>query len=79
MKFDLKKKDNHFLHFYVLNSDISLIIEITIIKLDTNVKNIHMEGLLSQMFYLGLSSCFRYLKKRNFLCFFKHHFLDSIK
>ena len=60
MKIDLKKKviKNLFFHFDFLNSDISLVIEITIIKLYTDVKNIHMEGTVSRIFYLGLSFYF---------------------
>ena len=49
---------NQFLHFYFLNIDISLIVEIAVIKSNTDVKNIHMEGTLSQIFYLGLSFYF---------------------
>ena len=57
MKFDLKKQQikYQFFHFYFLNCDISLILEITVITFYTDVKNIHMEGTVSQMFYLGLS------------------------
>ena len=60
MKFDLKKKliKNQFFHFYFLNSDILLTIEITIIKFYTDVKNIHIEGTVSQILYLGLSFYF---------------------
>ena len=38
--------------------DISLIIEITVIKSYTDVENIHMEGTVSQNSYLGLSFYF---------------------
>ena len=41
-----------------LNSNISLIIEITVIKCYTHIKNIHMEGTVSQNFYSGLSFYF---------------------
>ena len=66
MKFDLKKEQilNHFFHFYFLNSDISLVIEVTIIKFYTDVKNIHTEGIVSHFFIL-------FEKTGNFLCFFK--------
>ena len=60
MKFGFKKKQilNEIFHFYFLNSDILLIIKITIIKFYTDIKNIHMEGTVSQIFYLGLSFYF---------------------
>ena len=60
MKFDLEKKANlkQFFHFYILNSDISFIIVITVIKCYTDVKNIHMKGTTSQICCLGLSFYF---------------------
>ena len=48
----------HYFHFYFLNKDISLNIQVKILKFSPDVKNIHMEGSLSQIFYLGFSSCF---------------------
>ena len=42
----------------VQKMDISLIIEITVITFHTDVKNIHMEGIVSQILYLGLSFYF---------------------
>ena len=47
-----------FCHFYFLNKDISLNIHVNIFKFSTYVKNIHIEGYVSQIFYLGLSFCF---------------------
>ena len=60
MKFDLKKMliENQFFYFYFLNSHILLIIVITVIQFYTDVKNIHMEGTVSQICYLGLSFYF---------------------
>ena len=43
-----------FFHFYFLNMDILLNNELPVMKFCTDVKNIHMEGTLSQIFYLGL-------------------------
>ena len=45
-------------HFYFFNKGISLNIKVKILKLSTDVMNIHMEGSVSQIFYLGLSFCF---------------------
>ena len=39
-----------FFHFYFLNMDIFLVM-----KFCTDVRNIHMEGTVSQISYLGLS------------------------
>ena len=60
MTFDLKKQQIEHLifHFYFLNSDISIIIELTVIPFYTDVKNISVEGTVSQIFYLGLSLYF---------------------
>ena len=44
-----------FFHFYFLNMDILLNNELPVMKFCTDVKNIHMKGTLSQIFYLGLS------------------------
>ena len=44
--------------FLFLNTDILLDIVITELKLETQVKNITMEGSVSQIFYLGLSFYF---------------------
>ena len=44
-----------FVHFYILNINILLNNELTVMKLCTDVKTIHMEGTMSQIFYLGLS------------------------
>ena len=49
---------NHFFHFYFLNKGFSLNIEVNVLKSSADVKNILMEGSVSQIFYLGLSFCF---------------------
>ena len=53
MKFDLKKMliENQFFYFYFLNSHILLIIVITVIQFYTDVKNIHMEGTVSDLLF----------------------------
>ena len=48
----------HIFHFHFLNKDFSLNIEVNVLKSFTDVKNILIEGSLSQIFYLGLSFCF---------------------
>ena len=44
-----------FFHFNLLNKDISLISKIKSLRFSTCVKNIHLEGTVSQIFDLGLS------------------------
>ena len=44
-----------FFHFYFFNMDILLNDELLVMKFYIDVKNIHMEGTVSQIFYLGLS------------------------
>ena len=39
-----------FYHFYFLNSHFSLNVQVKDMKLLTHVKNIHMEGTMSQIF-----------------------------
>ena len=48
----------HIFHFYILNKDFSLNIEVNVLKSFTDVKNILIEGSVSQIFNLGLSFCF---------------------
>ena len=57
LKINLKKIyiQNLFVHFYFLNSDISLNNKLPVIKVYTGIKNIHIEGTVSQIFYLGLT------------------------
>ena len=55
------------------NTDISLDTEVTDFKIVTQVKNIHMEGSMSQISYLGLSSYFM-SKTGNFWSFFQTSF-----
>ena len=45
----------NFFHFYFSTKDISLNIQVNIMKFETDVKNIHKEGTVSQIFYLGPS------------------------
>ena len=47
----------HFFHFNFLNKDFSLNIEVNVLKYSSYVKNILMEGPVSQIFYIGLSFC----------------------
>ena len=47
-----------FVHFYFSAKDISLNIQVKIMKFETDVENIHNEGTLSQIFYLGPSFYF---------------------
>ena len=56
----LKKRQikNLFFHFYFLNSDILLNNELTVISFYTDVQNIPLEGTVSQISDLGLSSDF---------------------
>ena len=49
---------NLFYHFYFLNMDISLNIEVSIIKFATGIDKNHMQGTLSQIYYLGLGFYF---------------------
>ena len=48
----------HFLYFYFLNKDFSLTIGVNVLRFSTDVRNIHIEGSVSQIFDLGLSFCF---------------------
>ena len=47
-----------FVQFYFLNMDILLDNKLPVIQFCTDVKNIHMEGTVSQIFYSGLSFYF---------------------
>ena len=49
-----QKCKTDFSHFYFLNMDISFDIHVTVMKSLTWVKNIQMEGNVSQIFYLNL-------------------------
>ena len=64
MKFDLMRKQSQtlFSTFIFVNSDISLIIKLTIIAFYTYVKEVHMEGTVSRILYIGLTFLF-YLKR----------------
>ena len=50
-----------FVHFYFLNMDILLNNELPVMKFCTHVKNIHVKGTVSQIFYLELS--FNFIRK----------------
>ena len=58
--FSLRIK-NLFFHFYLLNKDFSLNTQVKLMKLSTYLKNIHMEGTVSQIFNFILS--FYFIKK----------------
>ena len=45
--------ENHFFHFYFSNNDFSFTINSLSIKLFLVIKNIHMQGSVSQNFDLG--------------------------
>ena len=47
-----------FFHFFFLNKDFWLNSKVKILKFSTDVKNIVIEGSVSQIFDLGLSFCF---------------------
>ena len=49
---------NHIFHFYFLNKDFWLNIEVNVLKSFTYVKNILIEGSVFQIFYLGLKHIF---------------------
>ena len=56
--------ENYFLNFYFLKVNIVLIIEATNLILPIHVKNITVEGTVSQIFYIGPGSfCRKYRKK----------------
>ena len=46
------------IHFYFLNKDFSLNIEVKLLKVSTDGKNIVIEGSVSQILYVGFSFCF---------------------
>ena len=59
-----------FFYFYFFNTDFSLTIGVNVLKFSTDVRNIRMEGSVSQILDLGLRFCF--IKKRvTFGHFFK--------
>ena len=68
----------HFLHFYFLNMDISFDIQVTEMTSLAGVKNIKMEGKVSQNFNLGLGFDFMKKKRVTFVHFLKLDFLDFI-
>ena len=76
--FDEKSNLKPMFSLYFLNSDISLIVEITVIHFYTDVNIIHIEGTVSQIFYLRLVFIL-FEKTGNFYVFLKLYFLDSIK
>ena len=45
-------------HFYFLNKNISLNIQVNILKSSTDAKNIDIKGSMSQIVYLGFTFCF---------------------
>ena len=69
----------YFFHFYFLNKDISLNIEVKLLKFSTDVKNILMERSMSQIFYVGFSFCFISKKRATFGHFLKLNLINLIK
>ena len=47
-----------FFYFYFFNKDFSLTIGVNVLRFSTGVRNLHMEGSVSQILDLGLSFCF---------------------
>ena len=70
---------NLFFHFYFLIQDFSLVVRLTIVKLDQAVYNIHLEGTLSQNVDIGPSFIFMLKNGKIFHYFFIIIFLDFIK
>ena len=60
IKFELIifKFKTDFFHFYFLNMDISVNIQVTEMKFLTKVNSIQMEGTVSHIYYIGLSFVF---------------------
>ena len=56
-----KQAKNLFSHFYFLNKEISLNIKARLMQFYTHVKNIHIEGTVSQICDIGLS--FNFMSK----------------
>ena len=60
------KDKNQFLHIIFLNKDISITISDSAMKFSMALLQIHYEGSLSQISYLGLSFYFMLFRKYNF-------------
>ena len=63
---------NQFFHFYFFIQDISLTIDSTYLLFSGYVKNIHLEGIVSQNLNIGLSSHFMTKKGKIFVIFYKY-------
>ena len=70
---------NLFFHFYLLNINISLNIYTLLIIFYTGVRNITLEGFVSQISYLGHGFYFMIKKRVTFGHFLKLYFQDFIK
>ena len=55
------KRLNLFFNFYFLIQDFSLNVTLIFSKLDMHIHNIHLEGTVSQIFYIG--PCFIFMTK----------------
>ena len=60
-----EEHENWFFNFYFLNWDISLNIHFPNIKFHIHIKNIYMEGTVSQIFYLSPS--FNFMNSRKII------------
>ena len=65
-KIQTYKSENSFFSWYFLNSDISLNMSSLLMKLETVILHIVMEGTVSQNFNLGLSFDFIDFRKKYF-------------
>ena len=54
-----------YFYFYFLNKDFWLNIGVNVLEFSTDVKNIRMEGSVSQILYLGLS--FYFIAKKGYI------------
>ena len=69
----------NFFSLYFLFKDFSLNIVYLILKLFKDVKNITLEGTVTQILYLDPSFYFIWKIRETFSASFKHFFLDFIK
>ena len=71
---DIKGSENwekHIIHIYFFNMDISLIMNITGMKIATHVAENRLEGIVSQNFDISLSFCFILCRRLNFQKYYK--------
>ena len=60
------KFENSLFFLYFFNNDFSLNIQCILLRLNTHVHDDHWEGIMSQIFDLGLSFCFMQSGKKKF-------------